>query len=955
MTVESRREPADHNADVPFDHDACAAEPIRIPGSIQPHGVLLALHPGTLAIEQVSANSAEFLGASPEDLIGRSPAAFLGEGEFAEIGAALRSEPFDSGVYAVTAGPRAVALECVSSLHADALILEFQPYSGAHSLDILDVSLSLQAPLARMERTKNIVELARLVAHDVRAISGFDRVCVYRFDDDWHGEVIAEDVNERYGPRFVGLHFPASDVPAQARELYLLNKLRLIPDVDYAPVPIVPVENPRLRAPLDLSRSDLRSVSPVHLEYLRNMDVRATMTISIIVHGKLWGLLACHNAEPRRVAYAVRSTCNFFTQMLAMTITARVDQAELSVRLNASQRVASFVAGLEATQSIWESLRRSRAALLRMFAADALLMRGPEGTELYGTSVSALQLEPAMRLLQERARDGIASTTSLCRLDSLAADFAEEACGALYVGLSAADNRALVFLRREQQARVSWSGDPRKSANGNVAVQQLTPRASFAAWEEIKRFECGGWTPSDLQKAGLLRDQLIAWQQAREEVRLLAHYDTLTQLPNRRLLDELLRHALNEAAAQNRLVGLLFIDVDRFKRFNDQLGHAAGDRVLREVAIRAARVLREGDVVGRLGGDEFVVIMPGLPNPVVADQVAQRLMLEIGKPLEGLGGPDLTVSVSIGMSFFPTDGVTSEALLGKADSAMYRAKESNRDASLAEPGEPIVHVYPTEIARTISKGIDGGEFVAHFQPIVDLASGRVVSVEALARWNHPERGQLSPAAFIGVAEDSDLIVRIGNLMLDAACAAVSRWRRSTEPGLRVAVNVSPRQLRDGAFVATVRDALRHHELPPDSLELEVTEGVMGADSSPSIDTLRDLADSGVRIAIDDFGTGFSSLNYLRRLPVIALKIDRTFIAELEATETRETGTAIVSAIVALAKSLSLEVVAEGVETQTELALVRALGCHFAQGYYLGRPMAAEAYPSFRESPAATAP
>jgi EAL domain-containing protein (putative c-di-GMP-specific phosphodiesterase class I) len=286
-------------------------------------------------------------------------------------------------------------------------------------------------------------------------------------------------------------------------------------------------------------------------------------------------------------------------------------------------------------------------------------------------------------------------------------------------------------------------------------------------------------------------------------------------------------------------------------------------------------------------------------------------MLEIGKPLEGLGGPDLTVSVSIGMSFFPTDGVTSEALLGKADSAMYRAKESNRDASLAEPGEPIVHVYPTEIARTISKGIDGGEFVAHFQPIVDLASGRVVSVEALAR--------------------------------------------STEPGLRVAVNVSPRQLRDGAFVATVRDALRHHDLPPDSLELEVTEGVMGADSSPSIDTLRDLADSGVRIAIDDFGTGFSSLNYLRRLPVIALKIDRTFIAELEATETRETGTAIVSAIVALAKSLSLEVVAEGVETQTELALVRALGCHFAQGYYLGRPMAAEAYPSFRESPAATAP
>jgi len=938
-------------AQIPIDRDACAAEPIRIPGSIQPHGVLLALDPETLAIEQVSANSAELLGASPEKLIGRSPATFLGERTFADIAVALRSQPFEPGVYATNAGPHSAALECVSSRHADTLILEFQPYTGAHSLDMLDVSLSLQAPLARMERTKNIVELARLVAADIQAISGFDRVCIYRFDNDWHGEVIAEDVGARYTREFLGLHFPASDIPAQARELYLLNKLRLIPDVDYVPVPIVPVENARLGTPLDLSRSDLRSVSPIHLEYLRNMNVRATMTISIIVHGKLWGLVACHNAEPRRITYAVRSTCNFFTQMLAMTITARIDQADLSVRLNASQRVASFVAGLEPTQSIWESLRRSRAALLRMFAADALLMRGPEGTELYGASLSALQLEPAMRVLQERALDGIASTASLCRLDPLAVDFATQACGGLYLGLSSSDNRCLVFLRREQQARVTWSGDPRKSRNG-AALQQLTPRASFAAWEEIKRFESGVWTPSDLEKAALLRDQLIAWQQAREEVRLLAHYDTLTQLPNRRLLDELLRRALSDAAAQNRLVGLLFIDIDRFKRFNDRLGHAAGDRVLREVAARAARVLREGDLVARLGGDEFVVIMPGLSNPAVAELVVQRLMAEIGKPLEGIEGPDLTVTVSIGKSFFPTDGVTSEALLGKADSAMYRAKETSRGASQpVSPDEPLLHGYATEAARTISKGISAGEFVPHFQPIVDLTSGRVVAVEALARWNH-ERGQLSPAAFIDVAEDSDLIVRLGIVMLDLACAEVSRWRRSTEPGLRVAVNVSPRQLRDGGLVTTVRETLRRYELPADSLELEVTEGVLGADSAQSIDTLRDLADSGVRVAIDDFGTGFSSLNYLRRLPVTSVKIDRSFVAELEPAETRETGTAIISAIVALAKILGLEVVAEGVETRAELALVRALGCTFAQGFYLGRPMAADAYPSFVSSPEA---
>ena len=936
--------------EIPVDLSACAAEPIRIPGAIQPHGVLLALEPRTLIVEAVSANSGAFLGLSPGELIGKSPALFMGERQFADVAAAIASEGFESGVHAIVVGSDPEPMECVASRYRNVVLLELQPASGAFSLDDLDVSLSLQAPLARMERCKNIVELVRVVAKDIRSISGFDRVLIYRFDGDWHGEVIAEDSGDRYPVSLLGLHFPASDIPVQARELYLLNTLRLIPDADYVPVPIVPSEVPRLSGPLDLSRAELRSVSAIHLEYLRNMDVRATLTISIVVHGKLWGLVAAHNATPRRITHAVRSTCNFFAQMLALTIGARTDQSDLSIRLNMSQRIVKYVAGLEPTQSLWEELRRNRSALLRLFDAPALFVRGPEGTELHGTSRSVADVEKAVAALKRIACNGIAHCASLRKLEAEAGRLAPELCGGLYVGLSAADDRCLVFFRRESNVRVLWGGNPNKAAVAQAATGRLSPRTSFAAWEEIKRFESAAWSASDLVKAEILRDQLIAWQQAREQVRLLAHHDPLTQLPNRRLLDERLRCALAEAEAQGKMVALLFIDVDRFKRFNDRLGHAAGDVVLREVGSRTVRAVRDCDIVGRLGGDEFVVILPGLSERGIAHVVAERLVREIAQPIDGFVGPDLRVNVSIGISFFPSDGVTSEALLGRADAAMYRAKEENRSAWLSsQTAQPSLDRFSCENERGVADALARGEIVAHFQPIVELNSGRVVAVEALARWDHETRGVLGPSAFLEAAEQSDLILRLGAHMLDAACSEGRRWRQSGHPDLRVAVNVSPRQLRDFDFVSLVRETLRRHDLPAEALELEITERLMAGDTPQSIDALRELAACGVRIVIDDFGAGYSSFNYLRRLPVSALKIDRTFVADIDVVEARETGMAIVRAIVSLARTLELEVVAEGVETKSELELLRALGCNYAQGHYLGRPQAAEDYPAFTKS------
>ena len=542
--------------------------------------------------------------------------------------------------------------------------------------------------------------------------------------------------------------------------------------------------------------------------------------------------------------------------------------------------------------------------------------------------------------MEAQAQDGIASSASLATLHPGAERFATDVSGALYIGISATDGRCLVLLRREQRASVTWAGDPNKPAIVNADKRRLSPRASFAAWEQITHGESGRWSEADLGNARSLREQLLHWQSAREEVRLLVHYDALTELPNRRLLDELLRRSLTEAEAQTEKVGVLFIDVDRFKRFNDRLGHAAGDRILRYVAARISRAVRECDIVGRLGGDEFVVIMPLLSDPADAEGIAQRLLDDISQPIPGFEGPDLRVTLSIGISVYPFDGATSEALLSRADAAMYRVKANGRSAWQSyQSAQNAPAGAPAERADLIAQALDRGEIVAYFQPIIELATGRVAAVEALARWNHPVSGVVGPGAFIELAEETGLIVRLGETMLDASCRQVSRWRRNGAPDLRVAVNVSPRQLRDFGFVQTVLRILERYELPAKALELEITEGMMVGDTSQSIDALRELAHAGVRIAIDDFGTGYSSFNYLRKLPVHSLKIDQSFIAELIVPKTQESGTAIVRAIISVAKSLGLEVIGEGVETGTQLDLLRALGCDLAQGYHIGRPAA----------------
>ncbi len=436
------------------------------------------------------------------------------------------------------------------------------------------------------------------------------------------------------------------------------------------------------------------------------------------------------------------------------------------------------------------------------------------------------------------------------------------------------------------------------------------------------------------------------------EARLLrqAWYDELTGLPNRSLAADRLASALSRAERSGKVVAVLFLDLDHFKTVNDTLGHDAGDRLLIEAARRLTGNLRRSDTVARLSSDEFAVILPDLPSADHAEGAVRRIHELFREPFV-IEGVELFVSASIGVALCPGDGRDATLLMKNADAAMHLCKARGRnDFRFFTPDlDDAAHERLT-IAAHLRRALDRDELSLRYQPIVDVKTGRTVAVEALLRWQSPELGAVGPDRFVPLAEDTGLIVPIGTWVLATAAAEAARWSRRTAEPPRLAVNVSTRQFRDARFLESVLGALERSGLPPERLELEITETLLIEDAPSTLALLQNLEGRGIRVSIDDFGTGYSSLGYLKRYPVHTLKIDRGFVRDV----TTDPGdSALVRAIVAMAHGLGLGVVGEGVETEDQLRFLSALGCEMAQGYLFCRPITAEALADhLRAAPAA---
>jgi diguanylate cyclase (GGDEF)-like protein len=427
---------------------------------------------------------------------------------------------------------------------------------------------------------------------------------------------------------------------------------------------------------------------------------------------------------------------------------------------------------------------------------------------------------------------------------------------------------------------------------------------------------------------------------AQERIRHLAHHDELTGLPNRNLFRDRAQQAMAQAERTRRKVGLIFLDLDRFKHINDSLGHHAGDTLLQQMAEKLAAAVRQSDTVARLGGDEFVVVLPDMRDGQDLTPLAQKLLEIIAVPSH-LEGNELSVSASIGISVFPDDGADLDTLMRNADTAMYHAKECGRNNfQYFTPRMNELAQERMKLETRLRRAIRNQEFVLHYQPIVSAVTGDIVGVEALVRWQDPEYGLVPPGQFIRIAEEAGLIAPLGAWVLREACRQNRMWQDSGLIYLPVAVNLSAEQFRSRTLIDTVSEALMLSGLEARYLALEITETLLMEHSEQTVILLSQLNAMGLQLSIDDFGTGYSSLSYLSRFPIHKLKIDKSFVRDMRSDPS---DAAITSAVIALAHSLRLKVLAEGVENREQLEFLRLRGCHEVQGYLFSKPLPADAF------------
>ncbi|MHB8564969.1 MAG: putative bifunctional diguanylate cyclase/phosphodiesterase [Acidiferrobacteraceae bacterium] len=571
---------------------------------------------------------------------------------------------------------------------------------------------------------------------------------------------------------------------------------------------------------------------------------------------------------------------------------------------------------------------------------------------MFGDDEEKVILEAFIDLTERKQAENL-----LARLGRILDDSASE----IYV--FDADSLRFIQVNRSAQQNLGYTWEELKALTPLDLKPELTPQSfesllvplrqgetQSLVFETVHKRKDGSQYPVEVRLqlsrgetppvfVAIIQD-ITARRQADERLRQLAHYDPLTGLPNRMLLQERLKQAMTEANRLERLVAVMFLDLDRFKTVNDTLGHEIGDALLGSVAKRLAACLRPGDTVSRLGGDEFTVVLANVAHVDDVTHVAQKILDQFLSPFR-IAGRDLFVSPSIGITLYPLDEKDTTNLLRDADIAMYHAKELGGNTfQFYTPGLNARAARRLELETGLRQALERQELRLHYQPLVDMKTGRVCGMEALLRWQHPEYGLIPPLDFIPLAEDTGLIIPIGEWVLKTACAQIKAWHNTGFPALQVAVNLSSKQLRDRNLIAAVERALTESGLEARYLDLELTESVLMQDMELAGAILTALNKVGVSFSLDDFGTGYSSLSYLKRFPIDYLKIDRSFVHDVL---TDPVGAGLVKAIIAMANVLHIKVIAEGVETYEQLEFLRLNGCDISQGYFCSPPIDAATF------------
>jgi diguanylate cyclase (GGDEF)-like protein len=788
----------------------------------------------------------------------------------------------------------------------------------------------------RLARTST--GLCKIAVNDIRRLSGFDRVMVYRFDEDGSGDVVAE--NHAPGViSFLGLKYPASDIPQQARRLYMLQRIRVIPDVNAEPVALLSVPG-SLPTDVDLSASWVRAVSPIHLQYLRHMGVTATAVVSLIVAGRLWGMLVCHHNSPRPVNADQRALLDLVGQVMSVMLGSLTESEQSANRLQRQRALGAIAAAVAKHEETMTTGFAARAGdLVNLVPAHGAIVTVGEQTIVVGHTPGPEALARILAALQVRDSEDLVATATLGELVGDAAAPLDGFAGALLLPLPNCARGSVLWFRRELQLTVNWAGNPAKTVPDPVSGR-LEPRLSFETWTDHVRGRSAPWTVADLDAARELRrvvDEALVRRHESELLLRLRDNDPLTGLLNRQAVETHLS-TLSALPTPPQVV-LATLNVDRFRKVNEMLGNSAGDALLVQIAHRLQVMAAPGELIARLGTDEFGL----LASASTPEDLAVRLAAVFSQPFE-IARQVLQMHASVGIVDSSAVGADVLGLLNSAAAALRQAKTSggNRVSFFASSlRDDTAHQLELEQSLDTALRSNREQFELMFQPIVDVPSGALRSWEVLIRWNHPTLGSVPPGVFIPIAESSGLVAAIGDFVLDEALRHLVEVPGSNQPGeqdVYLSVNVSPLQLVRPGFAGEVAQLLQTRAVRPGRLCIEVTEGVFAnAEAVAAIGEIRRL---GVLVAVDDFGTGYSSLSALQRLPADVVKLDRSFLPKQEVIGPADH--AFLSAVVALAHTTGLKVVVEGVETQAQLNATVLAGADAIQGYYLARPMPNEA-------------
>ena len=857
-------------------------------------------------------------------------------------------------------------------------------------------------------------EILTTTAQEIRAFLNTDRVKIYSFHTDGSGEVIAESIRNHRLPSLLGLHFPADDIPLHARQMFLKARQRVIVDVAAGRKILSQLDCPNTGESLISEDIHYCPVDECHREYLSTMGVRSSLTMPILHQNQLWGLLVSHNVKPRRYSDRELKIVQLLVDQLSIAIAQSnllfraKNQAEHEATINQiSQILHSPLNSLKTRQIVLEqAVKVLNGSGGRLYITPDGMGKSAQIFE-YGKQANIAELEESLfwqKIIGLEKTDqekyisysinpqswGVINstletnffpqvTTKLQEPTNLTSPDSKYPVSQIYIitdiyqepkfqelipAFKSTGIRSLLIVplryhqqcvgcltifRNEIETETLWAGRFKKDKRNS------RPRKSFAAWRDIKKGQTKDWNQDEIKLAqalGLHLYMAVLQKRVEDTIKHQASHDLLTGLPNRLLFNDRLSLELVHLHQGGKMLAVVFLDLDYFKNINDTLGHATGDQLLQKVAQRLQACLREGDLVARWGGDEFTILLPLVQSAENAVHIVERILHVISAPFD-FNGQEFYVKASIGIAFAPYDGRDAETLLKNADAAMYKAKQKGRNNyQVYTPAIGNKALERMVLENNLYKALQREEFLLYYQPQLEIATGEIVGMEALIRWQSVEKGLIRPDHFIPVAEETGLIFQIGEWVLRTACQQNKLWQQAGLPPIRIAVNLSARQFQQKDLVKTIAKVLNETGLDPEYLEIEITETIAIQDVDFTISVLHTLRSMGIHISMDDFGIGYSSLWSLKRFPLDKLKIDRSFIHDFICDHK---DAAIITAIIDLGHALNLKLIAEGVETTEQLKFLRSMNCDGIQGYLFSPPVSVKAATEILENQSKTLP